>query len=920
MNREHSSSNEPVIHLVWSANAEGLCEPAVERSAGLLPDMAGMPLAAWVMQVAGENGTALAQEIGNALSAQRPFDLELDIACGNGQRRQALMTGLPRPGGTGFTGALVDVTAHRQALDQTQRSAATLRLMVDNATDLIAFCGMDGRYIDISSSFTRTLGWTAAQLIGQPAITFVHPDDHANCNAELTRIFSGEPRPDAMELRKRRIDGGHVTLGSKTSMVIDPVSGECLGAVFVSRDITREKEMLHRLERMAEQNRTLLESIDDGFFSVNENWEIVYANTRAAAFVGVDRDEAIGKVVWDVAAGLAESTIGEHLRAAMASRASTSFEAFYDPVGVWVTERIYAHEDGLSVFFHDISERVAREKHIRESERRFRETIGITPAGYVLVNGDGIVEDVNPALCQLSGHAREDLVGAPVATILADGEASNALNIRLPGRHVHALETVLVHRLGHRVYALVNQTIELDAAGRPCSLTAFITDITDRKHAEARLEELATRDSLTGLPNRAWINRRVGDMLGQPRNETYTTVFFIDLNRFKEVNDSMGHATGDRLLQQVGQRLQACMRPGDVVARLGGDEFVVAASCTGRDAASTIAERLLGALKTPFHADGLEMRVGASIGISLAKPGAASTELLFQHADTAMYQAKALGNGSFQFFEPEMCIAATRRLRLEASLHRALEQGQFEVHYQPRVDLRSMQLRGVEALLRWNHPEFGRVPPLEFIPLAEERGHICAIGQWVLGAACRDVQRLNERFGLALHVSVNVSARQLRSPGLVAQVGQALGASGMPPAALELELTESALIEDLDQSVAVLRGLKALGVRLSIDDFGTGYSSLSYLKRFPIDVLKLDRSFITENPASDGFVRALIDMAHVLDLSVVAEGIESAAAMAALRDASCDEGQGYLFARPMPLRELEDFVAHEGGRPGACSG
>ncbi|HEX8603949.1 MAG TPA: PAS domain S-box protein, partial [Pseudoduganella sp.] len=860
--------------MAWTTNADGVCEPSLEWSAGLLPAMAGMPLAAWVAAVATGDNNALARQTESALARQQPFELELDIVCGDGQLRHALMTGLPRPHGAGFSGALTDITAQRHALDAAQRSAATLRLMVDNTTDLMAFCDTEGRYIDISSSFTRTLGWTADQLIGQPAITFVHPDDHARCNAELALVFGGETRPDAMELRKRRIDGGWVTLGSKTSMVTDPATGACLGAVFVSRDITREKDILHRLERMAEQNvalidnspdimmlldlqgtilnvneavgpvlgygvaglvrqarieeltveadagviraalaasrqdgdaeatvscrrndgrivqlawsmrhpagsgaiyatardvtenhlarldlqksheqvRTLLESIDDGFFSVNADWEIVYANTRAAAFVGVERDAAIGRVVWDVAHGLAESSVGGHLRAAMASRENASFEAFYAPVGVWVTERIYAHEDGLSVFFHDISDRVTRERQIRESERRFRETVGITPAGYVLVNGDGIVEDVNPALCQLSGHAREDLVGAPVASILADGDASNALNIRQTGQPVHALETVLIHRLGHRVVALVNQTIELDAAGRPCSLTAFITDITERKHAEARLEELATRDSLTGLPNRAWINRRVGDMLDQPRSATSTTVFFIDLNRFKEVNDSMGHATGDRLLQQVGQRLQLCMRPGDVVARLGGDEFVVAASCAGRDAAAVIAERLLGALKTPFHADGLEMRVGASIGISLASPGAASTELLFQHADTAMYQAKALGNGSFQFFEPEMCIAAKRRLQLEVSLHRALDQGQFEVHYQPRVDLRSLRLLGVEALLRWNHPEFGRVPPLEFIPLAEERGHIGAIGQWVLGVACRDVKQLNDRLGLALHV------------------------------------------------------------------------------------------------------------------------------------------------------------------------
>ncbi|QNA87899.1 EAL domain-containing protein [Massilia sp. Dwa41.01b] len=909
MIRERSSTQEPLLHLAWSIDAEGLCEAPLAWCPGLLPDMAGMPLPAWLATVAVTDGPALARELDGVLARRQAFECQLEIACGDGRQRHGLITALPRQQDGGYACTLVDVTGRQVALDGATRDAATLRLMVDNATDLVAFCDLDGRYIDISSSFTRNLGWTREQLIGQPAIDFVHPDDHAHANDDMRRILAGEPRPDAIELRKRDTQGQYRALASKTRMVIDPVTGDCLGAVFVSRDITRENEMLRRLERMAEHNLTLIESIDDGFFSVNSSWEIVYANNRAAAFVGVDRDAALGKVVWDVAPGLAESVVGQNLVKAMASRESISFETFYEPVGVWVSERIYAHEEGLSVFFHDISDRVAREQQIRDSERRFRETIQITPAGYMLLNGDGIVEDINPALCQLSGYSREELVGKPVAAILVAGDASPALNVRCTGHRERALETVLLHRQGHHVVALVNQTVELDAQGEARSLTAFIIDITERKRAEARLEELATRDTLTGLPNRNWINRRVSSMLDQGQGGT--TVFFIDLNRFKEVNDSMGHATGDRLLQQVGRRLQSCMRPGDVVARLGGDEFVVAASCMGREAATAIARRLLATMDMPFVADGMEMRVGASIGISLAGGEDTSTDELFQKADTAMYKAKAQGDGSFQFFEPEMSLEAKRRLQLEAALHRALEQNQFAVHYQPRVDLRSLRTLGVEALLRWDHPEFGRVAPLEFIPLAEERGQIETIGRWVLGAACRDVQQINEQFGLHLHVSVNVSARQLRSPDLIGHVRTALAESGLPAGALELELTESALIEDLDQSVEVLRGLKALGVRLSIDDFGTGYSSLSYLKRLPIDVLKLDRSFISDNPAGDGFVGALIDMAHVLDLSVVAEGIETDEVVETLREALCDEGQGYLFARPMPLAELEAFLVRE---------
>jgi diguanylate cyclase (GGDEF)-like protein/PAS domain S-box-containing protein len=944
-------ANESIISATWTTDAAGICIAYDEQCAGLLAPMLYVPLLDWLAAATGSDGDPVVTELTRALLLNQPFRHELALACRDGQLRHVLVTGLPRLGADGccdgHTGALVDITEQRHALEHALRSEAVHRLIVDNSTDLIAHCGTDGRYIHVSSSYTRIMGWRAAQMIGQPVVGFLHPDDQAHATAALGQVLQGVPMLDVVEVRKRDNHGKYVWLGTKACLVTDPNTGKALGAVLVSRDITREKEMMQRLERMAERNlalienspdimmvldpqgtilkvnnaieptlgftaaslvrqahigdialpnefstlrgaleatmrdghaaatvacrhrdgnlvqlawsmrrpagsavlyatardvtepyrirldlqksheqvRTLLESINDGFFSVNRNWEITYANTRAAAFVGVDRDEAIGKVVWDVAGGLAESEIAQHLRAAMASGEGATFEAFYEPVGVWVSERIYVHEDGLSVFFHDISDRVAR---------------------------------------------------------------------------------------------------------------------------EARLEELATRDTLTGLPNRAWINRRVDDMLDGPRVQSYTTVFFIDLNRFKEVNDSMGHATGDRLLQQVGERLQSCMRPGDVVARLGGDEFVVAASCAGREAASAIAQRLLQEMRTPFLADGLEMRIDASIGISLALPGAATTDLLFQNADTAMYKAKALGDGSYQFFEPEMNIEAKRRLQLEVALHRALDHGQFEVHYQPRVNLQDMQVVGMEALLRWNHPDFGRVAPLEFIPLAEERGHIGAIGHWVLREACHAVKRLNDSrggngnhgnhgnhgsygshdthsnhgsygsHGSALQVSVNVSARQLRSPDLIAQVAQALAESGLPAAALELELTESALIEDIEQSALVLHGLKALGVRLSIDDFGTGFSSLSYLKRFPVDVLKLDRSFVNEQPATPGncgFVRAVIQMAHALGLSVVAEGIETPKARDALRGASCDEGQGYLFAKPMPMAELQRFLAADRQSP-----
>ncbi|MGJ7917781.1 EAL domain-containing protein [Massilia sp. LXY-6] len=1030
---------KPIIGSFWTTDACGASTMA-EHVPGVLPPMGEVLFLEWLCSTHPTDGLSAAEAIAGAMARREPFRHEHRMVCTDDCTRWVITTGRPRFGESGefdgFTGAIVDVTEQTSCLEQARRSEEEFRSILDTSTDLIAYCGSDGRYIHVSSSYTRVLGWKGTEMIGQFPSAFLHPDDQAGAREMFTGMVGGEHMPDVLEVRKRQRNGEYIALGTKICKVTEPVTGAVIGAVLVSRDIRREKEMLTRLERMAEQNsalienspdiimlldlegnilhvnkvlqqtlgyqpeeligrdamnyvspegragathdlmtlaheegylssnvpclrkdgralqldwslrrpsgsdliyatardvtekhltqlalqeahahvRAILESIDDGFFSVNAKWEITYANTLAAAFVGLGRDEPINKVLWDVAEGLGESPAAAIYRRAMDRRENTSFDIFYEPAGAWISTRIYARDDGLSVFFHDISERVRRDLAVHDSEKRLREMIAITPAGYVLTSADGIIQEVNPALCQLSGYARDELIGTSIIDILFSEDRNMALHIGQSGNQDHAIETTLRHKQGRTMHVLVNQTITRDDRGELLSLSAFVTDITERKHTEARLEQLATRDALTGLPNRAWLNQHLKGMLAAAPDQVATTVLFIDLNRFKEVNDSMGHAAGDHLLQQVSQRLQSCMRPGDVVARLGGDEFVVAANCQGRDAAAAIAQRLLTALTVPFQLDRLEICVGASIGISLSDHEISSPELLFQNADTAMYRAKAAGDNTYQFFEPAMSVEVKRTLQLEMALRRALELGQFELHYQPRIDLRTMQTRGMEALLRWNHPEFGQVPPLHFIPIAEERGHIAAIGTWVLHEACREAKRIREKYGVTLQVSVNVSARQLHGTDLIAEVGHALQASGLPPDALELELTESALIDDTEHSADVLRRLKRLGITLSLDDFGTGYSSLSYLKRFPVDVLKLDRSFLDEQSFDNGnreFVKAVIDMAHALGLVVVAEGIETEEVMETLRQAACNEGQGYLFSRPLPLKEFDRFLQCE---------
>jgi diguanylate cyclase (GGDEF)-like protein/PAS domain S-box-containing protein len=806
--------------------------------------------------------------------------------------------------------------------------------------------------------------------------------------------------------------------------------------ISLAEDLTVCRDAHAELKRSRERMNAMLESIGDAFFAVDRDWRIIYANVKAASFIGIALGDSIGRPLLEVAPALAGTELLEHYRKAMDSDRPTSIDAFWQPTGAWLEARAYPTADGLSVYFHDItekrlaeeavrkseqrfrnlfqqagdsiliadrdlrvvaangracahfgyaeqellglsvreidghftyaphlletlrqgqthllrmvkrrkdgstfpaevhvsrfeeggqeyfqaivrdlSEREETERQLRESEQRFREVIEMTPAGYVLASADGRILDVNPALCSLSGHPREALAGAGLELLFDVFPWDGLEHAQGAYATVQGVEAVLRHADGHLLHVLFNGSVQRGGDGRPTTVTGLMTDITGRKQAESRLQALATHDTLTGLPNRSLLHERLQGMLDACAAGASVAVMFLDLDRFKEVNDSFGHELGDVLLCEVAARLRKVLRPADVVARLGGDEFVVVAACSGtrdaRTASAAIAGKLLEVLTLPVRVGQQDVFIGASIGISMFPEDAATRELLFQTADTAMYCAKTAGRNRYRFFEAEMTVATRARMALELSLRPALARDEFELHYQPRIDLRTMQLVGVEALIRWNHPQQGRVAPQQFIGIAEETGLIVPIGRWVLREACRQTRCLIDEFGRPIRVSVNVSARQLAQPGFVEEVRAALDAAGLHPSSLELELTESALIEDLERTAAMLRELQALGVKLAVDDFGTGYSGLAYLRRLPIDVLKLDRSFVL---GDDGrisafeFVKAFVDMAHALQMSVVAEGVETAEVLDFLRAASCDEAQGYLLGRPLPLAEVRTLL------------
>jgi diguanylate cyclase (GGDEF)-like protein/PAS domain S-box-containing protein len=583
--------------------------------------------------------------------------------------------------------------------------------------------------------------------------------------------------------------------------------------------------------------------------------------------------------------------------------------------------------DGEQVFtatLRDISERKEAEAKLFEAETRYRELVEHLPLITYVDALDDASSNIytSPQVFELLGYTVEQWQTDPelFVTTLHPEDRERVLAAHADSRAREAPLTIeyrLISRDGRTVWLRDGSSILKDAAGRPHLRQGYLLDITDRRTAEEQLRYQAFHDPLTGLANRAlFIDRVEHAALVRGRSaELGIAVLFLDLDDFKTVNDSLGHASGDTLLCAVGSRLVDAVRPGDTVARFGGDEFaVLIEDVTSRADAAEAAERIAEILRVPFVVDGREMFVTASIGIAF---GHDADELL-RSADVAMYGAKAAGKAHYAFYEPAMDAAAHTRLQLTADLRRASFRGEFVLEYQPTVDLATGRPVGLEALIRWRHPQRGAVMPLDFVPLAEETGLIVPIGRWALAEACAQGAFWLRAFPSAppLTMSVNLSVRQLHHGGLVEDVAAALRSSDYPAHLLTLELTESILVQGGDGVIGTLHALKALGVRLALDDFGTGYSSLSYLRNMPVDTLKVDRSFVEgadAGPEGESVLRGIVQLGQALGLVLVAEGIERASQAEALRALGCPLGQGFHFWKPLPANEIDKILGAQLG-------
>ncbi|MFA6443558.1 MAG: EAL domain-containing protein, partial [Sterolibacterium sp.] len=559
----------------------------------------------------------------------------------------------------------------------------------------------------------------------------------------------------------------------------------------------------------------------------------------------------------------------------------------------------------------DISERKQAEVAIRSGEAQLRLYANVyehSGEGILICDHNNRILAVNPAFTRLTGYSIDELRGKN-PHILASGNTPPKTYQdmwRSLGQKGYWQGELWNRRKDGNIFPeWLSVSVASDLAGQPTHYIACFTDISERKASEDHITHLAHHDALTGLLNRYSLQGRLEQALATIRREQRAlAVMFIDMDHFKNINDILGHAVGDELLMEVARRLRDGVRDSDVVARLGGDEFVlVLTEVDNATAAARVADKILRALGEPYAIGEEELHVTPSIGLAFYPDDGDDCETLMKHADIAMYHAKSQGRNNVQFFTAEMNQAAVERLSLDHDLRVALEERQFELHYQPQLDASSGSVVGVEALVRWRHPRDGLVSPLKFIPVAEETGLIIPLGEWVLNEACRQLRAWRQEGLNGVTMAVNLSAHQLRSPTLLAYVTQTLERHGLTGIDLELEVTESVAMANPDASIGQLQNLRDLGVRLSIDDFGTGYSSLNYLKRLPIHTLKLDRSFVNdiETDANDvAICTATIALAHNLGLRVVAEGVENAAQHNFLATLRCDTLQGYLFSRPIP--------------------
>ncbi|MGV8824890.1 sensor domain-containing protein [Methylibium petroleiphilum] len=686
----------------------------------------------------------------------------------------------------------------------------------------------------------------------------------------------------------------------------------CLCAL---HDVSARKRTELALREQTTQLRVLADNVPALIaYYEQQGFRCTFANRHYASALGWTPENILGRTAAEIVGERGWQQIRPYIERVVETRAQVSYEReLTDAAGrpQWLEVDVLPNFDdegelsGAFVRVTDITKHRLAERAVRESEERLAKFMQASAEG-ILFHRNGTVIDINEPICELTGYTRDEVIGRQTAEFLAPDHLPRAQQALATGAEA-AWESVALGRAGERIpVELITRSIMRN--GERLRLV-IVRDIRERVAAQARIHHLAHHDALTGLPNRAAFGLQLERLTASHRSgDAQIALLFIDLDHFKRINDSLGHLVGDLLLQTVTARITDNLRADDLVARFGGDEFMVLIpGVTDRSVVEQVAGKLLAVIEAPLEAAGRSISVSPSIGVSLFPEHGRTPAELIQHADAAMYMAKARGRANVQFFDPVVASAAYDALVVESQLAQALETGAFELHYQPQLRSGDGRLVGVEALIRWHHPERGLLLPDDFIPVAEERRLMLPIGQWVLREAMRCARRWHAQ-GLELPISVNLSSMQFQQRGFVDSLAELLRQEQVNGAWLELELTERMLMDDLDEVKATLAQLKALGMRISVDDFGTGYSSLGHLKELPIDKVKIDRSFVQDVPQNAdaaAIVQAIVQLGRSLGMTVIAEGVETEAQERFLRELGCEELQGLRIAPPLSEADLQ---------------
>ncbi|MEO7744582.1 MAG: EAL domain-containing protein, partial [Usitatibacter sp.] len=813
--------------------------------------------------------------------------------------------------------AFIDITEQRQKDRTLSQMNAFLTAIVENSPVAIYTTEVDGRINFWNPAAERIFGYTRDQALGNRA-PFVPAAKKAEAARLRERVIAGEVLT-GLELERVRSDGTPIVINGSAAPLCDE-SGRVIGLMALCIDATQAKHTARELEQHLHFTRALIDAIPSPLYFKDREGRYRVYNRAWDELFGNGRDWK-GKTVQDLFEPSIAAEHHERDRGLLERPASTTYESHVPTAEGDVRHMLYnkvsfvdqrGEVAGLIGVITDVTRYKETERALEASEARFRVLTESSLDLISVVDADGKILYQSPALRQLLGYDASETLGRNVMEMVHrdDLEGANAALRRvIETRHSsEPVEFRLRHKNG------MWRTFE--SLGTNCLANAHIhgvvfnsRDVTDRKVIQQRIQHLAYHDNLTGLPNRGLLQERLAHSIARAeRINRKVAVLFIDLDNFKNINDTLGHDVGDELLRQVARRLSECVRLEDTIARHGGDEFIVLLdSLEDGRGASVVAQKVLNALRQPLMLGGTEQHVSGSVGISMYPEDGRDPQTLMKNADTAMFHGKGVGKNTYQYFTAQMNVAVKRRMKLESALRRAVMQKNFVLHYQPQVDLESGEILGVEALVRWQTEDSGIVMPGDFIALAEETGLINELGEWVLREGCRQAREWHDRGLGGKRMAINLSARQFSDRGFLDMVTRVLAETGLDPALLELEITESQVMRETEGMISLLTRLSEMGMQLAIDDFGTGYSSLSYLKRLPIQKLKIDQSFvrdITVDPNDAAIVVAIISMARSLDLDTIAEGIETAGQLALLRSKGCHVAQGYLFSPPLDAQRI----------------